>query len=80
MERTQMIAHIDNHLNKTTEEILFELQYDGYISDFSIDERWYKSVRSEKDIRDRWLEIINEDAHELVQNADENWNKFKGIR
>jgi len=48
--------------NKTSEGYLIVLMREGYISDYSIEEKWYNPIVHEGLIRARWQELIDEDV------------------
>ena len=79
-EDESMIATIDKHINQTQDEILYTLQLEGFISEYNMSERWYKSIKPEQEIRARWQEIIDESVHRITSIEASEWRNISRMR
>ena len=68
-----MIAPAHTVVNKSIDDILWTLLQEGYIIAYHLEEKWYKRIKSEKEIRERWQELIDEDTQTILTMTDEEW-------
>lgn len=65
-------------LNKSNADILRMLQQEEYISEYNLEEKWYKGIMTEEEIRARWQQIIDNDVNQIRTLPDEGWRSMSG--
>ena len=64
-------------VNKTLDDVFEQLKREGYISEWNKEERWYKRLRPENEIRERMSEIITDDAVNIATMPDKAWHDWR---